>query len=107
MKFTIQIHSDSELITYEAIALAFTLASFDHSVQLCFGGASSAVLMDNKSRLYGMLQSLELYDLPKAVHTFSADVFAQFDEPIRDCFVGSADLPDNKPPALADTILSF
>lgn len=66
MKLLINIGSNSELITYEAIALAFVLASFDHSVQLCFDGASHVVLSDPTSRAYGMIQSLPLYDLPVA-----------------------------------------
>ena len=57
MKFLIHINTDSELISYEAIALALTLATFDH---------------DPKSRIYGMIQSLALYDLPKAYHNFQA-----------------------------------
>lgn len=66
MKFLITIHSDSELINYEAVALGFTLASFDHQVQFYFTGNSHLVLNDPQSRIYGMIQSLALYDLPKA-----------------------------------------
>ena len=71
MKFLIKINTDSELISYEAIALAFTLATFDHAVQLSFGKNSLTVLMDESTRIYGMAQSLELYDLPKAYHEFA------------------------------------
>ncbi len=70
MKFLITINTDSELISYEAIALAFTLATFDHAVQLSFGKDGLTVLMDESTRIYGMVQSLELYDLPKAYHEF-------------------------------------
>ncbi len=74
MKFLITINTDSELISYEAIALAFTLATFDHAVQLSFGKHSLTVLMDTSTRIYGMVQSLELYDLPLAYHEFDDDL---------------------------------
>lgn len=74
MKFLINIGSDSELICYEAIALALTLASFDHDIQLNFHHGSLVVLQDEKSRLFGMVQSLELYDLPPAFHQFGTKV---------------------------------
>ncbi len=67
VKFLINIQTDSELIGYEALALAFLLASFDHPVQLSFSGASATLLADPKSRVYGMIQSLDLYDLPPAI----------------------------------------
>ena len=66
MKFLINIQSDSELITYEAMSLAFVLASFEHLVTLYFSHQSIDVLTNSQSRLYGMVQSLELYDIPKA-----------------------------------------
>lgn len=82
MKFLINISTDSEMIGYEAIALAFTLASFDHQVQLYFDGGSHHLLTDDTSRLYGMVQSLALYDLPPAWHGFTPEVLATFDAKI-------------------------
>ena len=70
MKFLIHINTDSELIGYEAIALALTLATFDHDVQLELGEKVLVLLTNPESRLYGMIQSLALYDLPKAYHDF-------------------------------------
>lgn len=66
MKILMTITTDSELISYEALALAFVLASFDHPVQLYLDGDVFEVLCDKHSRIYGMIQSLELYDMPKA-----------------------------------------
>lgn len=83
MKFLISIGTDSELIAYEAIALAFVLASFDHVVQLLFKDKSIAVLQDNNSRLYGMVQSLDLYGIDKAWATFMADELASLDGDIQ------------------------
>lgn len=74
MKFLITIRSDSELINYEAVALGFTLASFDHQVQFYFTGNSHLVLNDPQSRIYGMIQSLALYDLPKAWVKFEQNI---------------------------------
>lgn len=85
MKFLIKINHDSELICYEAIALAFTLATFDHQVQLSFGKKSLPVLLDATSRLYGMIQSLSLYDLPPAWHELGQD-FASLDDCLQACF---------------------
>lgn len=64
MNLLINITTDSELISYEAIALAFLLASFDHKVQLVFDNTDC--LTNPANRIYGMVQSLALYDLPKA-----------------------------------------
>lgn len=66
MNYLINIKTNSELISYEALALAFVLASFDNVVQVHFTGQSGEVLSDNTSRVYGMIQSLALYDMPKA-----------------------------------------
>lgn len=85
MKFLIQIHSDSELIGYEAVALGFTLASFDHQVQFYFTDGSHLVLNDPQSRIYGMIQSLDLYDLPKAWADFAPDI--RLDDVIGDVVV--------------------
>lgn len=84
--FLINIQSDSELISYEAIALAFTLATFDHQVQLCFFEPSQTVLTDKTSRLYGMIQSLSLYDLPAAAHQFDDEIFQKLDACIQQVF---------------------
>lgn len=75
MNILIKIHSDSELIGYEAVALAFLLASFDHQVQLYLGGASGVLLKDNSTRLFGMIQSLALYDMPMAWTAFDVSEF--------------------------------
>lgn len=64
MNLLISIKTDSELISYEAIALAFLLASFDHKIQLIFDNIDC--LTNPTNRIYGMIQSLALYDLPKA-----------------------------------------
>ena len=66
MKLLIIIQSDSELICYEAFALAFLLASFDHKIQLYVCTDSLTVLNDPSTRAHGMISSLELYDLPIA-----------------------------------------
>lgn len=64
MKVLIKIKTDSELISYEAAALGLLLASFDYHIQLCFDDVSC--LTNPTTRIYGMVQSLALYDLPKA-----------------------------------------
>ena len=66
MNMLIHIDTNSELISYEAVALAFVLASFEHKVQLYFDGQSIEVLSDPASRVYGMVQSLSLYEMPVA-----------------------------------------
>lgn len=66
MKILINISTDSELKSYEAISLGFVLASFDHDVQFVLSDDSLNILNDPTSRLHGMIQSLELYDLPVA-----------------------------------------
>lgn len=72
MKILIHLTSDSELIAYEALSLAFTFATFDHKVELLLSGNSQTLLTDHTSRLYGMIQSLDLYDIPKAWHEFAS-----------------------------------
>lgn len=64
MNILISLQSDSELISYEAISLAFVLASFDHQVQLHIAKTTHAVLFDTSTRLHGMAKSLALYDMP-------------------------------------------
>lgn len=66
MDILIDIDTDSELKSYEAVSLGFVLASFDHHVQFCVCKNTLPILTDPTSRLYGMIQSLHLYDLPKA-----------------------------------------
>lgn len=66
MNILLKITTDSELISYEAVSLAFVLASFDHHVQILLMQSSWALFLDEKTRIFGMIQSLELYDLPQA-----------------------------------------
>lgn len=66
MNILIHLRSDSELISYEAVSLAFVLASFDHQVQLRLARSAHSVLVDPNSRLHGMIKSLNLYDMPVA-----------------------------------------
>lgn len=66
MKILITIKTDSELQSYEATALAFLLASFNHDVQLYFANNVFNILNHPNSRIHGMIQSLEFYDMPKA-----------------------------------------
>ncbi len=103
MKFLINIETDSELVAYEAIALAFVLASFDHTVQLLFKDKSIAVLQDNNSRLYGMVQSLDLYDMGTAWATFTPDEFARLDDDIQAMLCPA---PDHQT-ADFDSVLTF
>ncbi|WP_323842733.1 hypothetical protein [Moraxella sp. Pampa] len=74
MKFLIKIQSDSELINYEAISLGLTLASFDHQVQFYFSGLSHVILNDSRSRTYGMVQSLSLYDIKQPWISFDKHI---------------------------------
>lgn len=102
MKFLITISTDSELVSYEAITLGFTLASFDHQVRFYFTGDSHRVLSDEQSRIYGMVQSLELYDI--------ACAWADFDDSIRfHAVINDVLQRIDAPPQLAefDSILSF
>lgn len=98
MNIFLYIDSDSELITYEAIALAFTFATFDHKVQLFLDNKCQTLLTDNTSRIYGMIQSLDLYDMPKAWHSF--ETLDEFDDDIK----GSL---DDKPYHIDGLLLSF
>lgn len=66
MNILLKITTDSELISYEAISLAFVLASFDHHVQILLTVGSHTLFLDENTRIFGMIQSLELYDLPQA-----------------------------------------
>lgn len=66
MKLLIELRSPTEMATYEGCALAMTLATFGHDVQLYLDASVFGVLLQPKSRLHGMIQSLELYDMPAA-----------------------------------------
>ena len=66
MKLLIQLRTHSEMASYEGCALALTLATFGHEVQLYLDAPVFGLLMQPKSRLHGMIQSLELYDMPAA-----------------------------------------
>ncbi|MDO4426531.1 MAG: hypothetical protein Q4B88_00225 [Moraxella sp.] len=64
MKLHFIIKSDSELIGYEAMALAFLFASFEHEVQLELKKPALSLLLDDSTRLHGMVKSTPLYDIP-------------------------------------------
>lgn len=66
MKLLIQLRTPTEMISYEGCALALTLATFGHDVQLYLDAPVFDLLMQPKSRLHGMIQSLDLYDIPAA-----------------------------------------
>ena len=66
MKLLIQLLTPTEMASYEGCALALTLATFGHEVQLYLDAPVFGLLMQPASRLHGMIQSLELYDLPAA-----------------------------------------
>ena len=66
MKLLIQLLTPTEMSSYEGCALALTLATFGHEVQLYLDAPVFGLLMQPASRLHGMIQSLELYDMPAA-----------------------------------------
>ena len=66
MKLLIRLHAATEMVSYEGCALALTLATFGHEVQLYLDAPVFGFLMQPESRLHGMIQSLELYDMPAA-----------------------------------------
>lgn len=66
MKILIQLRTPTEMASYEGCALALTLATFEHEVQLYLDASVFGLLMQPKSRLHGMMQSLDLYDMPPA-----------------------------------------
>ncbi|MBP2281086.1 tRNA 2-thiouridine synthesizing protein C [Psychrobacter sp. PL15] len=66
MKLLIQLRTPTEVASYEGCALALTLATFGHEVQLYLDASVFGLLLQPKSRLQGMIQSLELYDMPAA-----------------------------------------
>ena len=66
MRLLIQLHTPTEAASYEGCELALTLATFGHEVQLFLDAPVFGLLMQSDSRLHGMIQSLELYDMPAA-----------------------------------------
>ncbi|MGP4863456.1 hypothetical protein ACTXGK_04590 [Psychrobacter sp. T6-5] len=66
MRLLIQLHTPTEATSYEGCALALTLATFGHEVQLYLDAPVFGILMQPESRLHGMIQSLDLYDMPAA-----------------------------------------
>ncbi|MEZ7501356.1 hypothetical protein QO189_02605 [Psychrobacter sp. Arc29] len=66
MRLLIQLHTPTEAASYEGSALALTLATFGHEVQLYLDAPVFGLLMQPESRLHGMIQSLDLYDMPAA-----------------------------------------
>ena len=63
MKLLIRLQTPTEMASYEGCALALTLATFGHDVQLYLDAPVFGFLMQSDSRLHGMIQSLELYDM--------------------------------------------
>ena len=59
MKLLIQLRTPTEMSSYEGCALALTLATFGHQVQLYLDAPVFGLLMQPKSRLHGMIQSLD------------------------------------------------
>lgn len=66
MRLLIQLRTPTEAASYEGCALALTLATFGHEVQLWLDPPVFGLLMQSESRLHGMIQSLDLYDMPAA-----------------------------------------
>ncbi len=60
----IRLTSAQELVCYEAMSLAMTLATFDYQVQLLCEPQSFGMLINPNHRIYGMLKSLDLYEMP-------------------------------------------
>lgn len=66
MKLLIRLSTPTELSCYEGMALALTMATFDHSVQLYLQTPVYGLLLQENSRLQGMIKSLSLYDVAPA-----------------------------------------
>lgn len=67
MKILLVIDADTLLQGYEALAMAFALAAFEHEVQLWLGQSMLAqILAQPTGKLANMLGSLALYDMPAA-----------------------------------------
>ena len=56
MKLLIRLHTATEMASYEGCALALTLATFGHEVQLYLDAPVFGLLMQPASRLHGMIQ---------------------------------------------------
>lgn len=106
MNILIKLASDNELIAYEALALTFVLATFDHNVRLFFDTPAHVLLGDPNSRVYGMIQSLDLYDMDKAWHDFNDTQMTAFDDNIRRALSDERCVFDDKR-ALFDSVLEF
>ena len=102
MNILIKLASDNELIAYEALALAFVLATFDHNVRLFFDTPAHVLLDDPNSRVYGMIQSLDLYDMDN----FNDTQMTAFDDNIRRALSDERCIFDDKR-ALFDSVLEF
>lgn len=106
MNILIKLANDNELIAYEALALAFVLATFDHDVKLFLDTPSHLLLGDSDSRIYGMIQSLDLYDMDKAWHGFTDEQVARFDNNIQHALADKRCVFYDKR-ALFDSVLEF
>ncbi|AWY19823.1 hypothetical protein [Moraxella bovis] len=106
MNILIKLASDNELIAYEALALAFVLATFDHDITLFLDTPTHLLLGDPDSRIYGMIQSLDLYDIEKAWHGFTDEQMARFDDDIRHALADERCVFYDKR-ALFDSVLEF
>lgn len=76
MSILVRLTTPTETSTYEGCALALTLATFGHSVQIKLDSAVFGILMQSESRLHGMIKALDLYDIPPAL--LPADVFSSW-----------------------------
>ena len=76
MTILVRLTTATELASYEGCALALTLATFGHKVQLYLDSAVFGILLAPDSRLHGMIKSLDLYDLPPA--WLADDVFSSW-----------------------------
>lgn len=65
MKILIELCSADELLSYEAISLAFVLASFGEAVSLLIAPTLAPLLEDKSMRAFGMLQAVAFYDIDK------------------------------------------
>lgn len=67
MKILVKICANNDLACYEALSLAFALASFDHQIDLYLGDYICQVLhADPTGKLAKMLSALPLYDISPA-----------------------------------------
>lgn len=63
MTILIELCSADELLSYEALSLAFVLASFGEEVSLLITPALVPLLEDTDTRAFGMLKAVEFYDI--------------------------------------------